>query len=941
MTDAANEGHAPSVAGRSLRAVTRFSAHHPVAVILVSVGLAILSTAYSFARLEFKTSRADLIDPKSEYQQRWLRYTEEFGDASDFVVTVEAEHPQAIEEVLEQLGQKVERETHLFKNVFYKVDPRKSDLRAKGLQYLSPRDLQMILGQLEEFGPVLRGNWGLMSLRNIFRNLRLRISTVQKEPPEIAGPAIEEMVKRIAVFAESMDRFITPPHEYQSAWPKVVPLDAAQFEAMSRVHYALNEKGTMGFLKAQPTGGTDNFSGASPAIDRLRQILADVGKHHPQARLGLTGIPVLESDEMRDSQSSMFDASVLSFIGVAILMVWGFRGLRHPLVSLFMLTIGMAWSFGFLTLFIGHLNILSVSFATMLLGLGIDYATVYLSQYVDLRHKGQSLQSSLLDSSESVGPGIVTAALSSAVAFFAAIFVDFAGVVELGIIAGGGIILCLVAAFTLLPATLAITDKFVEPRHLPNPFQGKSIQWLISRYPAWVTAVSCLGIVALGAYGLRVKYDYNLLNLQAKGLPSVDVQKRIFDQSDYPLLFAVSLAKDPREAIELKRKFEKLPTVHHVEEMASRLPVHKAEDTQLLIQGLQAQLAQLPAELPQPGEIDPAHIGEQMEELDKVLAELMSPTAARARESLNRFLDRLDELPLEAQMEILQKYQFASSSDLLAQMHMLASVANPEPITFADLPAALASRFVGPHSKQWLLQVYPKAEIWDIEPLTQFINDVRSVDPDATGTPLQTYEATREIKRSYELVGWYSLIVICVILLLDFRSIHDSILALVPVAAGGLLMFGILGWWDIDLNPANLIVLPLIVGLGVDGGIHMVHDYRLQKRRYATSSSTINALILNSTTTMVGFGAMMIAAHRGLYSLGLVLTIGVGCCLFVALVLLPAMLTLISRAQHHAHHRRSHLSPGPAPEPSFPHVPHTHGHHSPNVGYHPRSSTAE
>src|SRR5437879_6304690 len=123
MPDAATEGRGHSFAEVVLRALTRISAHHPVAVLLVSVGLACASVAYTYGRLEFKTSRADLIDPKAEYQQRWLNYTEAFGDASDLVVTVEAENPQAIEQVLEHLGSQVERETNLFKNVLYKVDP--------------------------------------------------------------------------------------------------------------------------------------------------------------------------------------------------------------------------------------------------------------------------------------------------------------------------------------------------------------------------------------------------------------------------------------------------------------------------------------------------------------------------------------------------------------------------------------------------------------------------------------------------------------------------------------------------------------------------------------------------------------------------------------------------------------------------------------------------
>ncbi len=234
-----------------------------------------------------------------------------------------------------------------------------------------------------------------------------------------------------------------------------------------------------------------------------------------------------------------------------------------------------------------------------------------------------------------------------------------------------------------------------------------------------------------------------------------------------------------------------------------------------------------------------------------------------------------------------------------------------------------------------------------MEPLTRFVQDVRTVDPDVTGTPLQNYEASRQIRDSYETAALYAFGVICLTLLVDFlgrehkllvlgpplvvvlfafmmlqtrrievsplvligsyllmataiaaildiKNLRDAMLAMIPPITGGLMMFGVLGLFGIDLNPANLIVLPLLLGIGVDNGVHLVHDFRTQKGRYRTSSSTMNAIALTSLTTMVGFGSMMVAAHRGLYSVGLVLVIGVGSCLFVSLVTLPAILSFLS-----------------------------------------------
>ncbi|MEM1063113.1 MAG: hypothetical protein AAGJ97_12375, partial [Planctomycetota bacterium] len=252
---------------------------------------------------------------------------------------------------------------------------------------------------------------------------------------------------------------------------------------------------------------------------------------------------------------------------------------------------------------------------------------------------------------------------------------------------------------------------------------------------------------------------------------------------------------------------------------------------------------------------------------------------------------------------------------------------------------------------KWLLQVFPKEEVWDIGPLTRFVEDVRSVDPEITGTPLQNYEASRQIMLSYEKAALYALVIISLVLLvdfladehklltlgpplivvafttmtlltkgiepnptyvvlgylalvisiaaiLDFENLRDAVLTLLPPLLGGVMMFGLLAVWGIDLNPANLIVLPLVLGIGVDDGVHVIHDFRMQRRAgkgvYAMSKSTSGAIMLTSLTSMVGFGSLMLAAHRGLYSVGFVLVLGIASCLFVSLVTLPAVLTLIT-----------------------------------------------
>ena len=571
---------------------------------------------------------------------------------------------------------------------------------------------------------------------------------------------------------------------------------------------------------------------------------------------------------------------------------------------------------------------------------------------------GMTLRAALVETSATTGVGIVTGAVTTSLAFFCATLTEFLGVAELGIIAGGGILLCALAAFTLLPAMVVLADRGVQPKKLPIPFQGNSLRWLTSRHP-WLVLGGCL--VAFAAVGyesfdwshewpvLKLVYDHNLLNLQAKGLESVATQKRIFEASKHSLLYAISLADSAEEAREWKTKFEALPTVHRVEELASRMPAYPPEQTKLLVQGFHALLAHLPQEPPPPPQADHLAVGQALEDLFETMRARKDPVSQRIAQNLDRLLDSYSALSSFAvQLRYLGEFEYRMRYALLAQFQALEAASNPEPVDIDDLPAELRARFISPDGK-WLLQIFPRDQVWDMEPLQKFVTDVRSVDPNVTGTPLQNYEAALQIKESYEICSVYALLVILTVLLFDFLdmrfvpwvflpplalvlavaavlqaenmsgylmqlvagytatvfviavlldrdSVADTLMAVAPPGVGLALTLGILGICGVPLNPANLIILPLILGIGVDNGVHVMHDFHAKPGQvYVLSPSTINAIILCSTSTMVGFGSMMIAAHQGLYSLGIVLTIGVAACMVVALVALPAVLALISR----------------------------------------------
>ena len=918
-----------------------------ILLVLISAAGCVFYTAQN---LRFKTDRSDLIDPRSKFYQRWLRYTKSFGESDDIVIVVEGQQPEVIKQALDEIGSRLKEHPNLFKSVLYKIEA--GALREKGLQYLPPELLTSGLERLDEFRPILSGNWDLVTLTGVVTRLQSQISRLRREPESQT-----ELLHHAQVLTTSMLKTLRASDDFTNPWPEILQVPDEMEDQEKQTSYMLNETGTMGFVMASAVQDKGSFEGPTAAIDMVRRQLDETRLNFPRAKFLLTGISVLENDEMRRSMADSTTASIISFIGVAVLLFLGFRGFRHPMLGLIMLAVAMAWSFGYTTLVIGHLNILSVSFAAMLMGLGIDFAVHIISRYLELRHEGHGLIEALVATSDSVGAGIITGAVTTSLSFFCATLTDFLGVAELGIIAGGGIMLCSLSAFTILPALLAVADRRVALAELPKPFQARALRRLTLHHPWFVLTASLLCTAYIGAQAidwsgpvpsLHVVYDHNLLNLQAEGLESVKAQKQIFDSSQHSLLYALSIADSAEEARALKQKFEQLDSVHQVQELATRLPLAPSRETNLLVQGYHSQLATLPAEPPEPRPVSPAAIGQLLERLYEILKPQKDPVSREVTETVNVFLDELEQKSAKDQVEFLTEFQYRMSYALLAQFQAIAAAANPEPVTADDLPPELRTRFVSAEGK-WLLQIFPKDQIWDMEPLERFVKDVRSIDPEATGTPLQNYEAARQIKQSYEICAMYALGVIMLTLLVDFakkakllgifipaaavtllvgflmqtrqmelnlgvllltvtglamlaalildpRAVSDSLLALLPPVVGMGLTYGLLVMFEIPLNPANLIILPLILGIGVDNGVHILHDFHSKPQQvYSTSASTINAIMLTSTTTMVGFGSMMVSAHRGLYSLGLVLTIGVGTCLCVSLVMLPAMLTLMSR----------------------------------------------
>jgi hypothetical protein len=882
-----------SVLAWALVGIARLATACPWLTVGLGVLVAVVSIGLSATRMRYHTSRAALISNRSEFHQRWLEYTKEFGEKEDVVIVVEGPSREAIVPVLEDLAARVSREDRFFRSVFHdEIDLTK--LRGKGLYYLPLQTAQAIDRSLDEMAPILQGDWTLLSpgamAGAIVSGLATMGSGAGKLPPDQAAAALAALQSRLGPMCDMLRAALDPAAQGKSPFPEMLRPEAFSSEMMSQGLGKPN--GRFGFVvlklaEEAPAGMTEN----PQAIAALRRIVVEARGRHGDVKIGLTGLPIMESDEMQSSQSSMVVATILSYLGVFIVLVAGFGGIRHSLLAMASLILGMIWSLGYTTITIGHLNILSSAFAAILTGLGINYGIYYVAQYLQLRKAGFATPEALVGTAGTVGAGITIGAIGTAVAFFMAGFTEFIGVAELGIIAGGGIVACWLAAMTVLPGVLRLSDARRASHILPTPLDFHL--WLnpVAARPRWFlfSSLACTLFLALGIPLL--KYDYNLLNMQPAGLESVDLEQKLLRETDRSAYFALSVAESPSEALARKAEFLKLASVERVEEIASLLPPD-LDEKRSIIQRIAGRLTNLPERPPQIPVPRQDQLAPMLLQLRAVLA--AAPQSAATARQLGALADLVGHMPSDEYAAKLSGYSQRIAGELLGQLHLLRSVANPEPPQWSDLPGGLVDRFVG-RSGRLLLRIYGKGNLWDADATERFVADVRRVDPKATGNPMQVSESSRIMKQSYEQAAVYALLIILPVVFLDFGSLRDTILAILPLALGMLQLFGLMGLLNVPLNPANMIALPLMLGMGVDNGVHIMHDFRSQRGRYRMSHSTSVAVVLNTVTTMVGFAVLMIAEHRGLQSLGRVLTLGMAFCLLSSLVILPAILVLMTR----------------------------------------------
>jgi uncharacterized protein len=900
-----------TVLARVLAWLARMVFRHKKLIIISQAVLFVASVLVAYKYLRFDTNRDNLVGQNEKYQHAFLEYKKEFPSQDDLAVVVESEDIEKNRQFVERLGAKVMAEPAYFTNVIYNNDLKM--LGRKALLLVPDSDLQELRDRLKGYVPFVQRFGQTTNLVSFFDLINHEFRTSAQEENEQtkalmgALPALQRILQQADA---SLGRSGTPPS------PGITALFDPTGSAETNI-YVTYDKGRLFVLSAQPT--VTNVPGAdaikmgsaqedhnSDCVQELRRLVAQTQLEVPGVNAGVTGMPVLDYDEMVQSQKDTTVASIVSVIICALIFIYGYNETGRPIKATICLIVGLAYTLAFATITIGHLNILTVTFVPMLVGLAIDFGVHLITRYEEELRHGMGEEAALTKAMVYTGQGIFTGAFTTAGAFLAMWFTRFRGIQEMGLICGGGLAVCFIPMMTLLPVLLLRGRQNVIDHVKGEPQHRAKIENLWLARPGMVLAITiALCVLAATQIG-KVRFDYNVLKLQSTSLPSVVTEDKLIHSAGQSLLYGAVIADTPQEAVKLEEQLTNLPAVASVVTMANYLiqnPTNKLK----LIGEIKRDLEPLHFKQPDTRPVDVQDLSLTLYSFNGYCGQAIKaigtndPALSAQFASMQETVQALrvdmgtgSAREVAEHGEKLGEFQRALFNDLRETFEALKNQDDSSGLKVEDLPGPMRAMFIGVNGKQ-LVQVYPKKDVWARENQKEFIDQVSKVAPDLTGMPVQLYVYTELLKDSYVQAAYYSLAAIIVLILFHFRSVSSVILSLLPVLIGSIWLAGIMGLFHVPLNPANIMILPLVIGIGVTNGIHILNRYAEEQTPSILSRSTGKAVFVSGLTAIAGFGSLVLAKDRGIHSLGVVMAAGVTCCMVAALMFLPTLLNLMTR----------------------------------------------
>ncbi|MDK2957233.1 MAG: uncharacterized protein PWQ57_2729 [Desulfovibrionales bacterium] len=878
-----------------LGALWRIVAGSPAALLAVATLLAVVAGLASTMWLQLDSDQDKLVSPDLPYQRRYLDVLHNFGDQEYLYLVIRSDGGQDGEakavRMAESIAKRLRNEPSAIEDVHYKLSP--ADMGREVLLYADLPDVEAVAEALTFMAPAMSAWFRDGSLPGLLRQAAKLLDQGQRGgaslSPDLFGPCMDGLARLADAVADGLQGRKPPEGLFDFA-------DAAP-------RYFFTGNGKLLIMRVMPVKDYGSMDVIGRPLRVVRKVIEEAKAEVPGVQVGLTGRPVLAADEMDTTNADMTRASIVAVIAVGLLFWAVMGGVRRPAFIIAALVMAIAWTFGFALLFVGKLNLLSIVFALVLVGIGVDFGVHVVMRYNEAESEGlppaQAVQTAMIRT----GPSVVLGAVTSVCAFYIVAGSSFLGLAELGIIGGTGILFCLLAMLTVLPAELLVFGggggKPKKPRRL------RSMNFLnpTLRRPGALLLLIVAVTAALSPGLRRVHFNYNLLELQAKGLASVEYEHLLIQESDESTWYSIHTARSLDDLKKLSARLAALPGVAKVESLLDYLPADQPEKIALL-EDADASMHDVPlrvrrAPAPSADAMDAA-LGDMANALSALAEKLFAAGAVDELAKLQQTQDAIDgaRKTLEgdkSSAERLLPLQRVVEQDVESSVAWLRRVLKPEPVTSRNVISTVRETFVGKDGA-YQIKATPKENVWEFDKLQDYVRELYSVDPGATGAPISVLESSKLMRWTFLWAAGATLFLVALLLWLNSRSLKIMALSMLPLAAGLVWLLELMGWCGLQFNLANFFAVPILIAIGVDGGVHFLSRWKeMGEHGSLFSTNTPAAVSLSYATTMIGFGGLLAAHHQGLASLGLVMVVGSGTGLLACLFVLPAALKLFGK----------------------------------------------
>lgn len=876
-----------SIFTRGLVHLTRISTARPWTVVFLAL-LTTLASLWIARGLELRTGKLDLIPRDDAKVQAYLRFGKEFGTMNRLLAVIDGENcKQAARELAASLRERPD----LIRDATARLEM--SDYVAQYLHTLPYDEVRRIRQEVQD---------ARLDLQALGRDPQLAtiLHRASRRGRLQDAPDLEDLEH-----LRMLVRFLLGEDVEPLAWiPGATRSDRGLPPFVAEDGSFLSKTRRKALVVISPRTAADRDETRRPLIRLVRDQIREV-----EGRLGvevrLTGEPALKEDEAQAAARSLVASSLASLSSVLALFLFAFRRRSLPLLGVVCLVLSIFWTLAWARITVHYMTIVSTSFTAILIGLGVDFAIHLISRFEERSRICDSPREALIQAADEVASGVLTGALTTSAAFFSMLLVGFPAFQGLGVIAGGGILLAVLETFTLLPAVILLRTRDEPYPIADEPCPGEGFfRWMANRImgspSVGVMMALAICVVCLGPAS-RLRFDTNLLRMNDPEAESMQLQDLFLHDFGFSPAQNAITYESPANMVQGVRRLREESPIGLVESLAPLLPTEPGRN-QPEIEQIQTLLEQIPP-LPEEVHPDPRARSQAAERLAEGVSQLRllylarkQPAAAMAAHLLHGDLVRLqaggpgieerERQVLDALRDYLTDLRASSGSPPNLPIHL-----DPE-ILERFRPADRYAVFLAPS-----LDVRQDEEAQRFTRLTERVAEETGGEP--TGLVVLTRHVVSMLENGYAETCLYSALAVAILLFLDLRRLDLTLVALGVCGMGILALRASLTFHGVPLNAANFIAIPLLLGVGVDNAVHVLHPWMRGVPLEEVLGCTGRPITMNALTSTLGFGGLLFADHQGLYSLGWAMAVGVLWCLVATFLLLPGILSLFDKSQEY------------------------------------------